>query len=307
MLEYNRAVPILFIVFNRPSTTERVFEAIKKAKPKTLYIAADGPRNQLDKEKVAEVRRIVAEVDWPCEVRTKFSSENLGCRVAVSSAINWFFENELMGIILEDDCLPSASFFGFCSKLLEKYEFDELVSHIAGSNFQDGIKRGNSTYYFSRLTHVWGWASWRRVWKNYDVNLRGFKRSNFAAKLKKIPSFKPFWQIWLNNLQSVKNGEVDTWDYQYAYLNIHKGALSIIPNENLIVNIGFGEDATHTNAAHTLNVTEYADINDITYAEEMVANTEADLYTQNKEFSYLPPKKSVLSRIWKAIKQMFKK
>jgi hypothetical protein len=306
MLKYDNEIPILFIVFNRPTTTKLVFEAIRKAAPKRLYVAADGARNEQELERVLQVRAVTEQIDWPCEVRTKFSPTNLGCKMAVSSGITWFFDNEPMGIVLEDDCLPSESFFGFCSLMLEKYKNDDRISHIGGANFQDGIKRGASSYYFSRLTHVWGWAGWRRVWKKYDAELATFEYSEATKLLKNDPSFSAFSDVWLENLQKVKNQQIDTWDYQYAFLNIKQNSLSIIPNLNLVKNIGFGEGATNTTGSHALDVGQTFELTDIVHPSELVVSVEADLYTQRKEFSYLPKKKSVLSKVWKTVKNALK-
>ena len=165
--------PILFLIFNRPDTTKRVFESIRSIKPAKLYIAADGDR----KDKVGEdllckdTRSIIDLIDWECEIKTLFRPENLGCKIAVSSAIDWFFENEEQGIILEDDCLPNESFYIYCETLLNYYAFNERIMHISGNNFQDGMMRGNGSYYFSNYNHIWGWASWKRAWKAYNVDL----------------------------------------------------------------------------------------------------------------------------------------
>lgn len=167
--------PVLFLVYKRPDTTRQVFEAIRQAKPPRLYIAADGPKKDLpeEAEKVKQVRDIVLSgVDWDCEVETLFRDENLGCKYGVSGGIDWFFENEEEGIILEDDTLPSQSFFWFCQELLERYKDDKRIMAISGDNFQNGIKRGACSYYFSRYNHIWGWASWRRAWGYYSVNMK---------------------------------------------------------------------------------------------------------------------------------------
>src|SRR6478736_1770065 len=166
--------PILFIVFNRPDTTRVVFEAIRKVKPKKLYIAADGIRSKVksDEENCAKVRAIVNDVDWECDVKTLFHEENLNCGKAPSTAISWLFENEEEGIILEDDCLPSTSFFLFCEELLERYRYDSRVMHIGGNNFLNGWQKDNDySYYFSRSGHIWGWATWRRAWNKFDFDI----------------------------------------------------------------------------------------------------------------------------------------
>lgn len=302
----NKKAAILFLIFNRPHCTKEVFEEIKKYKPQKLYVAADGPRNITEDLVCAEVRNLI-NVDWECELKTLYREKNLGCKKAVSEAISWFFEQEPEGIILEDDCLPNQSFFSFCEEMLVQYRNDEKIAHIGGANFQDGIQRGEASYYFSRLTHVWGWAGWRRVWKDYDPELRGFDSLKTLSILKNIPSFKPFWKIWLQHLQKVKNNEIDTWDYQYAYLNIKNGGFSIIPNKNLIRNIGFGTGATNTTEEHILRVETLSEITTIVHPQEIVVNVEADIYTQTKEFSHIPPQKSIFSRIWKTVKNALKK
>ena len=177
---------VLFLVFNRPETTKQVFEAIRQAKPPRLYVAADGAREGKpgESERVEQVRQIATEVDWPCEVKTLFRDKNLGCKQAVSSAIDWFFDNEEQGIILEDDCLPHPDFFTFCETLLKRYATDERVWVITGDNFQDGQKRGDGSYYFSRYNHVWGWASWRRAWSKRDMSIK------FWPKWKVSPEWK---------------------------------------------------------------------------------------------------------------------
>jgi hypothetical protein len=238
-------------------------------------------------------------------VKTLIRERNLGCRNAVSDGITWFFDQVSEGIILEDDCLPSPSFFAFCSSLLEKYREDNRIGHIGGSNFQDGITRGDGTYYFSRLTHVWGWAGWSRVWKNYDVDMKTFvefKESHFESS----SSHLPHHLTWYQNFQNTYNKEINTWDYQYAYLNLINNYLSIMPNQNLIKNIGFGEDATHTFGDHRFANLPIFDIDEIKHPTFFMANAEADIYTQNIEHP-IKRKKNGLSRTWKAIKKSIKR
>lgn len=301
MIKYNRQTPILLLVFNRPDLTQQVFDCIAEAKPEVLYIAADGARNAEEKLKCNAVREIVSNVTWDCEVKTLFRDENLGCRKAVSSAITWFFDNEPEGIVLEDDCLPSQSFFLFCSAMLEKYRDDDRIGHIGGSNFQDGIVRGDGTYYFSRLTHVWGWAGWRRVWKNYDVDMKSF--ANFTeADLENSATHALHKATWYRHLSKTYHGEINTWDYQYAYSNLINNHLSIIPNQNLIRNIGFGADATHTFDAHHFSNLKTGEIDVIKHPSFFIANVVADVYTQNIEHP-LPVKKNFFSRTWKKTKK----
>lgn len=239
--------PILFIVFNRPDATAQVFSAIRKAKPKKLFIAADGPREKVagEKDLCDKVRDIVENVDWPCEVKRLFRSKNLGCRLAVSGAIDWFFNNVEEGIILEDDCLPTQSFFKFCTAMLSKYHRDESIMHISGSNFQRPENKINNNYYFSKYVHVWGWASWRRAWKKYDVGMKDWPRIKAQDKINYVFNSVLEREYWYTILESVFQGKIDTWDYQWVYSIWKNRGGAITPCVNLIENIGHGKNSTH--------------------------------------------------------------
>ena len=312
MLIYNKNTPVLLLIFNRPATAKLTFDAIKKARPGRLYIAADGPRTTEEAVLCKEARNIVNQVDWECEVKTLFRDENLGCKKAVSSAITWFFGNEEEGIVLEDDCLPSESFFGFCSQMLEYYRNDDRIGHISGSNFQLGNIRGEGTYYFSNLTHVWGWAGWRRVWKDYDVDMKLFPEFKNANKIEQSKSHLPFKELWLNNFENTYWGKVNTWDFQYAFLNLLHGRISIMPNVNMVSNIGFGNNATHTDTGSQdmFSNQKRQEITEIKHPVSIEADIEADWFTQKGEFQEperLPAKrKNIFSRIWKNFKQLMK-
>jgi hypothetical protein len=245
---YRTKSAVLFVIFNRPDTTLLVFEQIRAAKPKRLYIAADAPRADKPGEAqlCEEARAVVNSIDWKCEVKTLFRKENLGCRCAVSSAITWFFDNEEEGIILEDDCLPANSFFKFCDTLLEKYRNDTRIRHITGCNLQQGEKWGNGSYYFSNRTHVWGWASWKRVWKDYDNALEKYNTNEIAEHLESIYADPLVAETWVNIFNELKAGKINSWAYQLDFINLFNNGLAIIPNENLISNIGFGTVATNT-------------------------------------------------------------
>ena len=239
---------VLFLVFNRPDTTAQVFEAIRKAKPPRLYVAADGPRagRAGEAEKVAKVREIATAVDWPCEVKTLFRGENLGCKYAVSGGITWFFEHEEQGIILEDDCLPHPDFFGYCETLLHRYADDERVSVITGNNFQHGLKRGDGSYYFSKYNHCWGWASWRCAWRHYEGNLSFWPKWSQSAAWHELAADSVERLYWSKIFERVRAGQIDSWAYPWTASVWYHGGLTATPNVNLVSNIGFGEDATHT-------------------------------------------------------------
>lgn len=240
---------VLFLVFNRPDTTRRVLESIRQARPPRLYVAADGPRMARagEAQRCAEVRALASAVDWPCEVRTLFRDENLGCRRAVSGGISWFFEHEAEGIIVEDDCVADPSFFAYADELLARYRDDPRVMCVSGDNFISGSWRPEASYYFSQFVHIWGWATWRRAWSLYDAEMNGWKLADKAQSLQSwLPGQRQAQAFWRNCFDAVAAGKVDTWDYQWVYTCWRHGGLSAMPATNLISNIGFGPDATHT-------------------------------------------------------------
>jgi len=240
-------IPVLFLAFNRPDVTMKVFECIKLIRPKKLYFAVDGPRLEHDNDILLcdQVRKIINLVDWDCNLYTLFRDKNLGCKIAVSNAINWFFESEEYGIILEDDCVPDPTFFKYCETLLIKYKHDNDILLISGTNFAN-LNLISSSYYYTKYPRIWGWATWKRVWMDYDVNIYNFDYKDFAKKYKKYFSSKNELLHWLRNFEKVKNGQIDTWDIQLSYLAFTKNKISICPTPNLISNIGFRKDATHT-------------------------------------------------------------
>lgn len=242
--------PILLIAFNRPDLTEKVFNVIREAKPQKLFFAVDGPREHKEGEAelCAQTRKIIEKVDWECEVKTLFRDKNLGCKKAVSSAISWFFDNVEQGIILEDDCLPSESFFSFCDELLEKYCNDNRVMMISGNNFlKEENFSGDDSYYFSRIFCIWGWATWKRAWEKYDINMETYSDFKNQKQFKNIFSNPLISHYWIKMLDRLKNNEIDTWDYQWFYSIWANNGLSIVPNINLVKNIGFSYSGTHTN------------------------------------------------------------
>lgn len=244
---------VLFLVFNRLDSTKQVFQAIRQAKPPRLYIAADGARakKEGEAEKVKAVRNyIMQNIDWDCEVQTLFRDQNLGCKYAVSAAITWFFENEEQGIILEDDCLPSQSFFWFCEELLEKYKDDESVYLVSGDSRGSESFGMKEDYGFCKYPMIWGWASWARVWKNYDAELQDWPEQRGGLP-SSISSHKHTVVFWKKTFERMYNKEIDTWDYQFSYLLLKNKAKCIVPRINLITNVGFGEGATHTLSAES--------------------------------------------------------
>jgi hypothetical protein len=273
--------PVLFIVFNRIDTAARVFEAIKAAKPRKLYIAADGPRKKVagEEQKCMEARRVADKVDWDCELKTFFRDENDGTRYGIVKAIDWFFSHEEEGIILEHDCLPSPFFFEFCAELLAHFRHDHRVMHIGGTNLQFGQKRGDAAYYFSRIASIWGWAGWRRVWQGRDYEMTQFPL--FEAEDQMINLF-PERRIadWATAMaRSVYEKKLVTWDYPYAFSILCNNGLSIVPNENLVSNIGFGAGATHTQNENDIHAAiPFGNLHVITHPEIYVPDSNADLF-----------------------------
>ncbi|HYX05310.1 MAG TPA: hypothetical protein VE912_01120 [Bacteroidales bacterium] len=243
-------VPILFIIFNRPNTTSKVFEQIKKVRPRKIYIAADGPRKDHPDEvyRCKKVRSIINYIDWDCELKTLFQNKNLGCKHGVSSAINWFFLKEEMGIILEDDCLPNISFFKFCEEILEKYKYDKRVMQVNGNNYGTDLENYHAySYGFSSYPQVWGWATWKRAWKYYDLGLTKWPSFLRDGLLSSLDGGAKFSKTRIHKWDSVYKDKIDTWDYQWHFAVMSQSGLSVVPQKNLITNIGFSSDATHTN------------------------------------------------------------
>jgi hypothetical protein len=235
-------VPIAFIIFNRPDVTLRTFEAIAAARPRKLFLIADGPRPNRPGEagKVAQTRAIVRRVDWPCEVFINFSDVNLGCKRRVSSGISWVFEHTDRAIILEDDCLPAPSFFTYCREMLILYERDKRVFSISGSNFAD--KSSQCGHSFSRYSLMWGWATWADRWKEYILD-----PTDHVGVLLRTWWTRPIVLVyWLLIFRNLAAGKIDTWDYQWILTVWRNNALACRPSHNLVKNLGFGADATHT-------------------------------------------------------------
>lgn len=251
MTDFILTTPVAFIIFNRPDTAARVFTEIAKARPPKLLVIGDGPRASRigESERVAETRAIIERVDWPCEVLTNFSDVNLGCKKRVSSGIEWVFDQVEEAIILEDDCLPDPSFFRFCQEMLAFYRDDERISMISGDNFLFGKVEISDSYYFSRYPHIWGWASWRRAWKDYDVSIAAWPQKKSDGLLDASIRHPGERNYWRKAFDGVYHGRIDTWDYQWVLSSWLQNRLSIMPSVNLISNIGFGPAATHTTGA----------------------------------------------------------
>lgn len=249
------SVPVLFLIFNRPDTTRQVFEAIRNIRPAALYIAADAPRtgNVNDLEKCRQAREVVEEINWTCEVKKLYRNKNLGSFGGVREAIDWFFSQEEMGIILEDDCLPNHDFFLFCEKMLNKFKDNKKIISINGSNLGYKLNDGNS-YTFSRFMNMWGWATWRRSANKIDYRLEEWKneRKPLFTLYKRLrqnifDTDINWYKYWKHKFDlTLTNENITWWDWQWIYHQLRDKQLSVVPSVNLVTNIGFNTQATHT-------------------------------------------------------------
>ncbi|WP_162426447.1 FkbM family methyltransferase [Pontibacter pudoricolor] len=291
----NFSTPILFIIFKRPDTTAQVFRQIRAVKPSKLFVAADGPRVDKEGEAVLceKTRQVVLDnIDWDCEVHTLLRDDNLGCGLGPSSAISWFFDHVEEGIILEDDCLPSLSFFSYAAYCLDKYRNNLKIMHIGGNNFL-GRKWGDASYFYSAYNHVWGWATWRRSWELYNYNLQALDESKLRSAL---GNYFP-WSIrnsWFNYYKSLLERKIndrenrwDFWDYQWTFCIWLNQGLCVYPNVNLVSNIGFGPGATHTlDITNKFNSLASQELEAISSPHNIKRNKEADILTSQVVFKF---------------------
>lgn len=289
--------PVAFLIFNRPDVTARVFAEIARARPAKLLVVADGARADRPGEREAceRTRAVVGRVDWDCEVLTNFSEVNLGCRRRVASGITWVFEQVEEAIIVEDDCLPDPTFFRFCEELLARFREDERVMMLSGDNFQFGRRRTPYSYYFSRMVHVWGWASWRRAWRHYDVEMKLWRDLRDTPWLLDLLGDEEAAAFWRDIFDKTAAGH-DTWDFQWVFACWAQHGLSALPERNLVTNIGFGAGATHTHAeTRAANIPAEALEFPLRHPPHFAREREADLFTMRELM--LPAKSSVYSRL----------
>ena len=252
-MNFRCSTPVLLLLFNRPQHTAAVIEQLRKVRPARIFVHCDGPRDQYpeEAEKVAAVKSELKKIDWPCELSTLFREQNAGLRVGVFGALNWFFESVEQGIILEDDCLPDVSFFPFCEAMLERYALEDQVMHIGGSNVAEGLTSTfTNSYFFSRFSFVWGWASWRRAWKKMSINLEGLEAFEQQNRLEELFS-NPMARTYLyDKFRATKRGKNNSWAYAWFYSILKNKGLCVVPRQNLVQNTGIGDsEATHTKKA----------------------------------------------------------
>lgn len=301
--------PILLIIFNKLEEGKQVFQAIKEQKPVILFIAADGPRHDkvADKGKCEAIRKWVLDnIDWDCEVKTLFNNENKGCGKAVSEAITWFFENVNEGIILEDDCLPNDSFFRFCEENLAKYRDNTNISIISGNNFQRiQPMQIKSDYYFSVFPSSNGWATWKRSWDGFDYSLDRWNNINQAKLIGFLFKEKKYQLWWKNYFDWIyKTKPSDMWDFQFHFHCMLRKQLAIIPKVNLVSNIGYGPDATHSSDPNSYfaNVPTLELQFPLNHPEEIIRHYEADVFIQQMLFGEVE-----VASPWKKLKRSVKR
>jgi hypothetical protein len=295
--------PLLLIAWRRPHTLRQVINALRPLAPTRLFVACDGPNVDRPGEaaKVAATRAVIeTEIDWPCQIERLYSDVNQGCSVGPIRAITWFFEQVEEGIILEDDCVPHPDFFSYCASLLERYRHDTRVWCISGNNFQNAQWRGDGSYYFSRYNHCWGWASWRRCWHHYDADLIQWPTLRDSGLLDGIfedALEREYWaQIWQRTYENIE--PITWWDYQWFFTCISHGGLTALPNNNLVSNVGFGDDATHTTGIAEPTVADKG-LADLITPSFVLRNTAADHYTFNHicSMNYRKSRPGLLARI----------
>jgi hypothetical protein len=309
MSDYQLKTPVAFAIFKRPETTAKVFEAIRQAKPPKLFVIADGPRLDVpgEAEQCAATRAIIDRVDWNCEVFTNYSETNLGCGKRLSSGLDWVFDRVEEAIILEDDCLPEPSFFRFCEELLDKYRDDCRIFSISGQNVQFGRQSIEYSYYFSRYSHVWGWASWRRAWQYYDFKMKLWPEIKARNLLRDILAEPEAIECWTEIFESMYKGQINTWDYQWTFTGWVQNGLSILANVNLISNLGFGNGSTNTSSSTSRysNMPLQALNFPLKHPPFIVRNTQADEFTQKTLYNYLGYLKKLKAKKDKILQAIF--
>ena len=300
-------VAIAFVFFNRPKETRRSFASIRSVRPNKLFLVSDAPPPERPGEasRVQQARQIAEQVDWPCEVRKIYAEDNLGCARRISSGITQAFQEVEQLIVLEDDCVADPSFFGFCSELLDRYQSDQRVTSISGTSFQQDIQRGDASYYFSKYAHCWGWATWKRAWQHFQLDMPGWPEFRDAGHLQSICRSPAEIAFWTKTFDRSYRHEVDSWAIPWAFCCWAQHGLNAIPAANVVSNIGFGDEATHTrddrrNVAsmptRTLHVTKHP--------EFVVPDLCADAFTDDRVFTQSRRRKGLLGRISRSLPKL---
>ncbi len=289
MLSEICTTPVAFIIFNRPESTRKVFATIRAARPQQLFVIADAPRADRpeDVAKCAATRAIIEEVDWDCEVFKNYADRNLGCGRRPASGLDWVFAEVETAIILEDDCLPDPTFFRFCTELLARYRDDSRIAHISGNNFQFGQQRGEASYFYSRYTHHWGWATWRRAWQHFDYDITNWpelRSTDWLTTLLDTPAAVANWQQIFDRVYA--HDKTHIWDYQWTFACWQQQGLCILPQVDLVTNIGFDPEGTHTVRHNQFaNLPLHAMTFPLQHPDHMTRDQQADMLSQVSKFN----------------------
>jgi hypothetical protein len=274
-------IPVLLIAWRRTDTLQRVIHSLRMVAPRNVFLACDGPHADRPEEAVmvSRVREmLLREIDWPCQVEKKFSPSNQGCQRAVGGAVDWFFKSVQEGIILEDDCVPHPDFFPFCSDLLKKYRHEERIGCITGDNFQDGLRRGNGSYYFSKYPHCWGWATWRRAWEKYSPPIEFWPEWRTSKEWLHFFNDSKERCYWEGLFDKQYAGTIDSWAYPWTASLWHAGSLTATPQKNLVQNVGFGREATHTKGTEQRLSIPTEQLQILQHPDAIQPNHQADRY-----------------------------
>jgi hypothetical protein len=297
LMDSRLRTPVVLIIFNRPERTREVFAEIRAAQPSELFIIADGPRPNVasDVAKCAAARATIERIDWPCQITRRYSDSNIGLRRNVSVGLDWVFSQTERAIILEDDCLPDPSFFPFCEELLERYAEDRHVGMIGGTNLDStgNIPPDEASYYFSRFCHIWGWATWRRAWQICDQEMKEWpelRRTDWLKRQCANPSAENFWRRHFDDSAMPRKDSLNTWDVPWLFTCWRHSLLAIIPRTNLVTNLGFGREATHTKGQSRAARLPTTPMHfPLRHPKEKIVNAAADRHTQDDFFEGITP------------------
>lgn len=305
-MDYQVKTAVGVVIFNRKEKAQALYEALKKVKPSKLYVIADGPRNEDERVKCEETRSVFENVEWNCEIHRNYAEHNLGCCVRPQSGFTWVLENEPEAIFLEDDCIPCVDFFKYCDEMLEKYRDDERIMQVSGTNYLKEWHSGEYSYHFARWGSIWGWATWARAWKNYDVEIKSWKDENTRRMIKQqlgelvYKSRAPIYDKICCN-----TANISAWDHQWSYTRLVNNGLSIVPCRNLVMNIGSGEDATHTSAMGNTSIPALGIYFPIKHPEYVMRDIEFDRKIEIMIFDAIPRWKKAIRKGIRIIKKCF--
>ena len=290
--------PVLMLGFNRPEMSRRLLSCVRRARPARVYFAVDGARDGRsgEAETVMAVQALVREIDWPCDVKTRFRERNLGCARAIPDAISWFLSQEPYGIILEDDVQPCDWFFAYETELLERYRNEPRIGMVSGFNHYGFQTDSRASYHFTRFSDIWGWGTWARVWGDYSLDVSGY-----------LPRLDEILRQWTSNrrMRGIMRSYVEsvvsrptTWDVQFALMFAAKGYLSAAPRKRLTGNLGFSDERGVHTQGYCYDAVQYQDVwqgdGEVRHPNAIVADERAEALTARRASGLLPRTLTVL-------------